>query len=80
MKKILLAFLCISLMVAAGCGSTTDNEAESPATRAVDSSVGNSGAANNIYRDSGNITNATVSGGGTANPAASDSTSQNNPK
>ena len=59
-------------MSAAGCGTTTNTEPEDKQNNTADSAVGNSDAANKIYRDSGDINSATQPGGGTANPAAND--------
>jgi hypothetical protein len=78
MKKFLFASLNVAMIAISSCGTTTDKEPESAAYKAPDSAVGNSDAANTIYRDSSNINNATTSGGGTENPAASDSTARGN--
>jgi len=75
MKKYSIVIAASVMMLAAACGSTTNTEPENKhLDNAADSAVGNSDAANNIYRDSSNIDNATQSGGGTANPASNDST------
>jgi len=63
------SFAVIAMLFIAACGSTTDTEHENKQNyNAADSAVGNSDAANKIYRDTTDINSATESGGGTANP------------
>ena len=74
MKRYLYAFVasaCMSFIVA--CGNTTKDPEEISNSPASDSAVGNSAAANTIYRDSSDVSHATESGGGTGNPANTDS-------
>ena len=81
MKNIFIASVCIAFMsAAAGCGTTTDKDLEGLDYKTADSAVGNTDAANKIYRDSGDIRSATQAGGGTANPAPSDSTTEGKQK
>jgi hypothetical protein len=69
--KIYLCILSIAaMMFFASCGDTTNQkDGNRDQYNAADSSVGNSEAANTIYRDSANIRHATESSGGTGNPS-----------
>jgi len=73
--KIYFCTLSIAAMILfASCGdTTTTKDGNSENDNAGDSAVGNSEAANTIYRDSADISHATEPGGGTGNP------SNNNP-
>ena len=73
MKKYLLGFAAAIILVSAACGNTTkESEEFNTHNPAADSAVGNSAAANDIYRDSADIRHATESGGGTGNPSIKD--------
>jgi hypothetical protein len=73
MKKIMkISSRIISIFVIflfTSCGDTTTHDDGNTNANAADSAVGNSEASNTIYRDSGNIRNATETSGGTANPS-----------
>ena len=70
MKKYYSIFIATILLLLAACVDTTNKGNEvNQNYSASDSAVGNSAAANTIYRDSSDISNATESGGGTGNPS-----------
>ena len=71
MKKYNSIFIAAILLFLNACSDTTNTSSEENKNyNAADSAVGNSEAANQIYRDSTDLKHATESGGGTGNPAA----------
>ena len=78
MKKYYSFLFAVVILVFTSCGDTTDHgKAGDQNSIASDSAVGNSDAANTIYRDSADIRAATESGGGTANPSNKGDTAVN---
>ena len=66
MKKYLFVVSAATICFFAACTNTT-KETEEINSASMDSAVGNSDAANSIYRDSADIIHATESRGGTGN-------------
>jgi hypothetical protein len=76
MRKYQFILSAISLLLLAACtGSTVKQSEGNQNSNAADSAVGNSNAANTIYRDSSDLINATEPGGGTGNPSSKSDTS-----
>jgi hypothetical protein len=75
MKKYLFVLAAASVCLFPACTNTTKETEEINNSASVDSAVGNSDAANTIYRDSADLRHATESGGGTGNASNKDQTS-----
>jgi len=74
MKRYLYVIAATALMgFMVACGNTTKEQEEISNSPSADSAVGNSDAANTVYRDSADISHATESGGGTGIAANTDS-------
>ena len=70
MRKLEKLFVFACLMLLFACGDTTKRGSNvNEDYNAADSAVGNSEAANTIYRDSTDIRHGTETGGGTGNPS-----------
>ena len=72
MKKYLFVLFAASICLFAACTNTTKETEEINNSTSMDSAVGNSAAANTIYRDSADLRHATESGGGTGNASNKD--------